>query len=514
MKRRALLALGLLALLGARSDAQQLGNPARLSLRQGATLLEIAQEWERTQGGVFLADVSSRPTALKDPTKDADGNAALDRISVDLDRACVRRGHTLVLQRRFSAPDEDPGVEVAELQIMAREMYRLISPFAPPFQGLEEIQAQNGFAKSLSAEQQQRMMSPEGPPLALPDAQRKLWLDINQAQNYGSSERELRRLSLLMEQWQNAKLDDTRNPRATPDVWFPLNDPKEGGRGGITISLARDTGVSPRPRPERTDLPPEELPARLKAGLSLPPGEYTLADLAERLSASKVVVRFPSYAANRKVVAFSHDGKLGEILSGLCVLYGWTATPTRSGYQVGLPRFDPAKDAQDLHLKLQRMVPPAVRYQVRILSQGEYGRSGHQWAAIIQEAEHLGGGRNGNPFRSAASVPWARPEWQTTWRAIKFTIGQRPWGIGILRRRGSITRSWACCGCPVRLVPASTPASALRCLRSTDGQPGGVTRWARPCGFGPGSRRSPLNDPGAVWRTAGPRYAISSHPLR
>lgn len=194
-----------------------------------------------------------------------------------------------------------------------------------------------------------------------------------------------------MEQWQNAKLDDTRNPRATPDVWFPLNDPKEGGRGGITISLARDTGVSPRPRPERTDLPPEELPARLKAGLSLPPGEYTLADLAERLSASKVVVRFPSYAANRKVVAFSHDGKLGEILSGLCVLYGWTATPTRSGYQVGLPRFDPAKDAQDLHLKLQRMVPPAVRYQVRILSQGEYGRSGHQWAAIIQEAEHLGG---------------------------------------------------------------------------------------------------------------------------
>lgn len=210
-----------------------------------------------------------------------------------------------------------------------------------------------------------------------------------------------------MEQWQNAKLDDTRNPRATPDVWFPLNDPKEGGRGGITISLARDTGVSPRPRPERTDLPPEELPARLKAGLSLPPGEYTLADLAERLSASKVVVRFPSYAANRKVVAFSHDGKLGEILSGLCVLYGWTATPTRSGYQVGLPRFDPAKDAQDLHLKLQRMVPPAVRYQVRILSQGEYGRSGHQWAAIIQEAEHLGG--EGMEIPSAQPLQYPGP---------------------------------------------------------------------------------------------------------
>lgn len=397
MKLQASISLALLTLLSAcMADPHAAGKTESITLPRGADLEVVAREWERAQHGVFLADSSAVAATLQDPIRDAEPDVALKRISVDLDRACIRRGQTLVLQRRFGAPDEEPGIELEEAQIVAKEAYRLSSPFAPPFGPLEYTRAQNTFVKSLTAEQQQRMQSRQGLPVqALPDDQRELWFKINLTQVYDNSERNLRRFKLLMEQWPTATMEDFRRPDQVSQELFRFADAGEpGGRGGVSISIPRDTGVGRTGKPQLVQLPPYgDLPSRLKIHVSIPIGEFTLGDLATRLSAQGVQVRIPTYATGRKLWAFSHEGRLGDVLDGLGVLYGWSAVTWKDGYELGFPSPAAATDALDLHLKLKRLVPPAIYHQAAALDAGEYGRFGRQWARILSEADRLGGKR-------------------------------------------------------------------------------------------------------------------------
>jgi hypothetical protein len=375
--------------------------PQTVSLARSADLEAVVTALGRA-GCVVVADVSTIRRTLREPLQEVPLDQALGRISLDFDRFVLRRGKTLVLQRRYSDPDEDAGLEIAELRAAAVDMDRLIQPFAPQLRaGPETIGAMDAFIAALTPEQEQRMLGGGLPFRELSARQQEMWLELNADQAYGTAVMELRRARLCFTQWERATLEDIASksfPRRFLIVTFA--DPAGvEGKDGIAIQtpgLGPPVNVRGRqPRSEGVELPPagEKPPARLRARWPLPVQQMDLETLAQKLREDGgPKLEIPTYARARTVWIVSNGGTRAEVLAALADLWGWELSPTRSGYALGRPRLAPARDAADLRLKLRRAVPPALRHMiVALLGESANERWARQMSLLVEGAHRVAG---------------------------------------------------------------------------------------------------------------------------
>jgi hypothetical protein len=375
--------------------------PQSVSLARGADLEAVVAALGRG-GAVVVADVSAVRRALREPLQEAPLEQALGRISLDFDRFVLRRGKTLVLQRRYSDPDEDAGLELEELRAAALDMDRLIQPFTPRMGIAEYIEAKRQFIAALTPEQEQRMLGGGLPFRDLPARQQAMWLEINTTDGYMDSVQELRRARLCLTQWDRAAFRDLASSdspkRRDLAVMFP--DP-QGIRGEDLIAL-HGPGLGPpanvrgrQPRAEGLELPPagEKPPARLRARWPLPVQQMDLESLAQKLrEEGGPKLEFPAYARARTFWIVSSGGTRAEVLSALADLWGWELSPTRSGFALGRPQFSPAKGIADLQFKLRRAVPPALRHMiVARLVESSTERSMRQMSLLVQAVDRVAG---------------------------------------------------------------------------------------------------------------------------
>jgi hypothetical protein len=391
-----------LTLMGLIASGVQGGTPGggsqpRVSLPKGADLRAALAALSTSAGAtVILADASVVPSSLSVELAEAPLETALRQISLDFDRAIVRQGRVMVLQRRFSHPDEDPGLEIEELRLAAIEMDRLMEPFRPPFVGVQYIQAKASFVASITAEQEARMRDGGLAVTELPKSQRDLWLKINTTQAYETAARELRRARLCLTQWDRVTVEDLwadRFPKYQLFARFP--DPSGiEGRDGVH-TLAPSTNLRPRKRspelavyPDVTGKVPETLRPSWPIGLQEADLEK-LPRLLEGVRGPKLST--PAYAKSRHLWIASR-GTRHEVLSGLGLLWGWELKQERGGYRLGLPRPTPARTPAELREKLVGMVPPALRQSIDMLvEEVATERCSQQMKRVIQAADKVAG---------------------------------------------------------------------------------------------------------------------------
>jgi len=345
---------------------------------------------------VVAADVSA-----VDPKTRHDVSGSLEeslrQISLDYDRYCILRGTTtLALQRRFADPEEEPGLEMEELRLTTEEMYRLIRPFTPRLRaGPETNQAHDVFAASITGAQEARMRSGGLPYRELTPEQQGLWSDITAQVAYDETEREIRRLSLLMGSWRELSMEEFLSPggRLTQTIYrFP--DPAASqGRDAVQINIARADRRVPRvSQPEVETRPPvESQPDGLRTVWRLPLAQTDLASVAKRWAeAGGPPLQIPDYAKKRRLWIAS-NGTRGEVLGALADLWGWSVSRTRDGFRLGRPRLAPARDPFDLHRKLRAAVPPALVHMVGPPSQAGTDRPSVQMESVFAAAERVAG---------------------------------------------------------------------------------------------------------------------------
>src|SRR5205807_1765255 len=126
---------GLAVMLAAAAAAGQKpppgGPPPDVSAHRGADLRAAVAALNAAAPGAVAADATAVARSLerelaREPLRDA-----LQQVSLDFDRFWVRRGRSLVLQRRYSEAAESPGLEVEELRAVARDLWRLVAPACP-----------------------------------------------------------------------------------------------------------------------------------------------------------------------------------------------------------------------------------------------------------------------------------------------------------------------------------------------------------------------------------------------
>ena len=368
----------------------------RITAARGATLEGVVRALEAGVKGVLVADVSAVDSRLQDPLKDMPLNDALRRISVDFDRLCLRRGRAVALQRRFGDPDEDPGAELEELRLAAEQMYRLLGPFRPSLKpGRPSIHANMRFVASISGEQQTRMLTKEGMPFTeLEGAQQAAWMEITSYQAYGDASRDFRRAMLCMRALNRGTLRETaRIGERRSSVAVTVVDPEAGADDGVDIPVplnnirpyvARAAGVD---LAEKTST----LPSTLRAAWAIPAEKLTLEGLARRLqSETGIRLEIPDYAAKRSFWIYSRGGARGEVLLALADLWGWDLTPAKEGFRLGYPRLGKARDPYELHLLIQRSLPPAVRHQMEAVQAQCTERWAKQLGLVLADADRAG----------------------------------------------------------------------------------------------------------------------------
>jgi hypothetical protein len=378
------------------AGAQQALPEPPVTLQKGTGLSDVVQALESGAGGVLAADVSAHPDTILKPLEDAPLSRALERISLDLDRFWVRRGRTLVLQRRYSRPGEEAGIELEEARQVAEDMGRLVAPLAPRLEGVQYTRAQLSFFTSLTPEQQQVMRSEGLPISALNREQAAAWLEINNANAYGEMARELRRAARIMELWPRVTLAETvREGPVRRQVALFYPEPRDSsGRDGIDISIPT-AFVRPRVVKAEGWVLPERavpLPASLRRRWVLGAHQTSLSAFADRFQRETgLKLETPGYAAARRFGVYSTDGTRGAVLYALADLWGWDVTPVKDGFRLGRPRPAKARDPLDLHLKLRAAVPPALQHMCRAVDEGATEWFAYQLQAATRSADEVAG---------------------------------------------------------------------------------------------------------------------------
>jgi len=382
------------ALVGVQAHAGPAGS---VRVKKGATLEEAVRALSASVPGVVVADVSAVDARLGEALTAAPVSEALQQISSDYDRCCIRRGNCVVLQRRYSHPDEDAGVETEELRLTAAEMYRLIRPFTPRLRaGRATNAAHDGFAASVTAAQQERMRRGGLAFAELTPDQQAVWRDITAQRAYDEAERELRRTSLLMEAWRETVMEEFRSAsgRLTQTIYRFPDPASPQGRDAIQINIARPDRRTPRPlRPEVETRPALERPKGfLGTTWRLPAAEMDLAGLVRRWTEGDAPpLEIPVYARKRRI-RIASGGSRRDVLLALADLWGWAISREKDGFRLGRPRLAAARDPFDLHQKLGAAVPPALAHMVAVPGEGGgTDRIGGQMDRVFAAAERVAG---------------------------------------------------------------------------------------------------------------------------
>jgi hypothetical protein len=351
---------------------------------------------EGARGSVVAGDASLVDVRLSTKLEAVAASEALRRMSVDFDRLIILRGRSVVLQRRFGDPDEEPGVEVEELRLATDQMYRLVSAFMPDIKGgLPSIMAKIDFVASITPDQQRRMQTPEGLPLAELDAeQRGAFTSIVRFQGYNSAYRELRRAMLCVGGLNRCSMQEiARLGGKRSQVAVRFADPEQ--RGGDAVSMGVPTrNLSPYVAfADSAELPTRSgLPSNLRVPWSVPLERFNLAAFNRRFfSETGLILHTPEYAQERTFWLSSRGGTRGEVLQALADLWGWSVSEGKGGFRLGYPRLGRARDASDLKALVERATPPPIRHQVRALKASVTERWAKQMGAVLASADRAAG---------------------------------------------------------------------------------------------------------------------------
>jgi hypothetical protein len=371
------------------------GEPAspQATASKGATLEQVLRALEHGSPGAVVADSSAVDAKLQADLNTADAASLWERISVEFDRACLIRGRTVSLQRRFSHPEEEPGPEVSELQEVTSDLVRLTAPFRSSFAPGEVTRVENAFPVTLTPAQRQAMLKDGLPLSALTPEQRAVLLRLNRDAAYSGFTSHLAVLDLLMETWPALDLTPLPAPaRLNQD--FAVKEGRGAARTLLIISRPGAPDVQGRVvKPEVVSLP-----AMRKQGNDLRPvwdfplQEQEVGDLLLKLrEQGGPEVRVPGYATHRRLLAYSQGCSRGEILNALCDLWGWEVKRTAGGYRLERPSLRAPRDDAELQQAIRRSLPPALRHMLMAVAERAKLRTQHQIDLLLGDIERAAG---------------------------------------------------------------------------------------------------------------------------
>jgi hypothetical protein len=366
--------------------------PARepaVSIRRHATLPEALDAVQRATGGLVLSQKAGIERKLQVDIVGAPLSEALQQISQSFDLYWVRKPGGILFQRRYSDPQAEVELDLEEMTAAASDLYRLIHSFTPKPVDITIITDKKDFVKSLTGEQIQAMQTTGLPFGALSPEQRRLWLTINNMQGYGDTDMYLERLVRVFSTWKQGILaqalqgegytqydhlcPDSSHPTSFQRVPLIVNAADAG-------PLADETGAG-----TLALLEARQWTSAFRRPLRIADGEYTVAQLVGQLeAATDKQVRIPEYARERRVLVRGGRAQAAELLAGLERLYGWTLRQEKhERYSLSRPFLPPARDAWDLHQKMQAALPPALRYLVAQSPQRKNRRQSYQLGLVL-----------------------------------------------------------------------------------------------------------------------------------
>lgn len=364
----------------------------QVSLPEHATLQEAVRSLQQAGFRVVAADLSAvRPEPVLRNAADAVPlEDALRVVSMTYDRCWLVRGRSLALQRRYSNPEEDPGLEMGELRQATADIYGLIAPYTPDTDGIGDIRAHNAFVASINGGQQQRMLGEGLSFRDLSPAQQAAWLKINHYHAFSDGARELYRAERFMALWGQVTVEDLPlNGRSHFQLacYFP-DAARPGGRNSRVFKVALGAGATAQRRrnsPEGMELPAIAAPGSLRQAWSLPVQQIDLGSLIQKLQdTGGPKVEYPTYARQRTFWIGSKGGTRADVLLALADMWGWELAPTEHGYFLGRPHLSPAKDVVELYAKLRHALPPTVRHLIAARSENAWARDARQGELLLE----------------------------------------------------------------------------------------------------------------------------------
>jgi hypothetical protein len=367
----------------------------RVSIPTSLTLDDVLSQLHTGPIRVVVADVSETSPRSGKLLADVPLNKAISQVSQDFDRFWIRRGGALVFQRRFTDPDEAPGLELEELRAASADMYSLVRPVTPALRGRSYTLAKMEFLKRLTPDMQQQMLNPGLPVAALPVELRNVWLQINASKAYSSGSLELERAARCMQIWGQVSVRDGAPARdRASQLAFEYSDPEvEDGHGGFDLPTARRPRQVDASRPDGIEVPESSArtPQDLRPIWPITMKRVELTTLVEELQSNGgPKVSIPAYAKHRSIWLAS-SGSRAEVLNALADLWGWEWLPTKDGYALGRPHFAPARDPLDLHAKLLRAIPPAIWHPMVTAVRGNTARWSKQMDLVLANVDRVKG---------------------------------------------------------------------------------------------------------------------------
>jgi hypothetical protein len=402
---RTIFLLGLMAMiwLPAEAASREALRPAGdaevlpLQLSRGAELAAVLAALGAAAPGVVVADTAAVPGWLSRELRNPSRGDLLERVSLDFDRAVLVRGSSLMLQLRYSHPEEPPALEIEEIQAWLRDTQRLLQPFTPRIGIKQYTRAQNQFVETLTP-QQRELLRTEGIRAAdLPPEQRDFWFAINGSRALGMLSFRNQKMLHCFNEWSRATLHaPTKRGERYRQLVVRFSYPPDPGEGVSGFPVPPVNFRPGRAQSERYELPEmEALPARssLAAIWTLPLERLTLRALVERLAAEGgPEISFPEYAAERTLWVGSRESSRHAVLTAVADLWGWQLEQRQGRWRLGRPRAGPVRDPLELREELLRALPPRLRFEYRAVDQGATDRWGRQAQLVIEEAERVAGG--------------------------------------------------------------------------------------------------------------------------
>jgi hypothetical protein len=371
----ALLAVGA-SLSGYAAAAPARSAPARpepaVTIQRHAPLEEALERLHRATGGAFLAEIPAVERKLEKELMGTPLPEALQEVSQSFHLYWMRRGRGAAFLRRYVDPRELPTLELEEARAITSDLYRLVRGWSAfPIeeeQGRAQIFDNRRFVDSMTGTQL-RLLQEQGLPFARLTAQQQaIWGRINNRQGFQMQDLELGRAAAAFSGWSQcylAYLPLPANSRV-PGVYLSFRHPTptEGTVGIVLPESGKQLPPPPPPEPAGALMQParERLPAAFRKPVRLPNGRSTLAELAKTIgTAIEAELRVPAYARERTLLAFVSGATAEEVVELLQDLYGYRLVRgTGRQYALERPRFAPARDVRDLHLRMRAAIPPCL----------------------------------------------------------------------------------------------------------------------------------------------------------
>ncbi len=352
-------------------EAQQLVEPhvvqPSLALPKGASLEQAMDAVQRATGGVVLAEVPDTARTLDKGFRELGLSEALREISRAYHLHPVRRGRSVVFIRRLWDPDERLNLEIPEMTAVVADMDRWLRPLNY-HRVVNQVYDLRAFARGLTPAQVSAMQNGGLPFTALSTSQRALWNKQSQFVAFGGASLSLDQAAQMFSGWSrcDVRYDDPISPEGRRFyLFYPYTDSIKGVVREQFYQERSEPRLPPAPQPSEEVLPqsPRSLPAAFRRAVRFARPTATFGSLAAAVAAAaQCEIDVPAYARGRRVIARVEGAAAEEVLGALSDLYGWEFAPgTGRRWHLRRPRFEPARDFQDLQDKLRAAIPPTAR---------------------------------------------------------------------------------------------------------------------------------------------------------